>query len=183
MPSRASYSSGYRTTTTDANKSRAHPCTEQNFTLPSDPGRFVSECYPFTTIVGAQELGYAKERPRYKRRPKGVCSADFRTLRNAECDELIRRVNRLKEADPPINLCTHAKTRRLVAERSPVGQKDYKHREDLLDAALCAWTGALWTRWGEMRCQVLGRDEASNHGGRATIIAPARPEQRLVIRE
>ena len=33
MPSRTSYSSGYRTTTTDANKSRAHPCTEQNFTL------------------------------------------------------------------------------------------------------------------------------------------------------
>ena len=150
---------------------------------PSDPGRFVSECYPFTTIVGAQELGYAMERPRYKRRPKGMSSADFRTLRNAECDELIRRVNRLKEADPPINLCTHAETRRLVAERSPAGQKDYKHREDLLDAALCAWTGALWTRWGEMRCQALGRDEASNNGRRATIIAPARPEQRLLIRE
>ena len=34
MPSRTSYSSGYRTTTTDSNQSRAHPCTEQNFTLP-----------------------------------------------------------------------------------------------------------------------------------------------------
>ena len=33
MPSRTSYSSGYRTTTTDSNQSRAHPCTEQNFTL------------------------------------------------------------------------------------------------------------------------------------------------------
>ena len=33
MPFRTSYSSGYRTTTTDANRSRAHPCTEQNFTL------------------------------------------------------------------------------------------------------------------------------------------------------
>ena len=33
MPSRTSYSSGYRPTTTDSNQSRAHPCTEQNFTL------------------------------------------------------------------------------------------------------------------------------------------------------
>ena len=31
--SRTSCSSGYRTTTTVANKSRAHPCTEQNLTL------------------------------------------------------------------------------------------------------------------------------------------------------
>ena len=149
---------------------------------PSDPGRFVSECYPFTTIVGAQELGYARERPRYKRKPKGMSSADFRTLRNAECDELIGRVARLNEADPRLDLCTHPETRRLVAERSPSTQKDYKHREDLLDAALCAWTAALWTRWGEMRCQVLGRDEAPSDGRRATIIAPARPEQRPVIR-
>ena len=41
MPSRTSYSSGYRTTTTDANKSRAHPCTEQNFTL--QPGVIAAE--------------------------------------------------------------------------------------------------------------------------------------------
>ena len=33
MPSRTSYSSGYRPTTTDSNQSRAHSCTEQNFTL------------------------------------------------------------------------------------------------------------------------------------------------------
>ena len=33
VPSRTSYSSGYRTTTTDANQSRAHPCTEQNLAL------------------------------------------------------------------------------------------------------------------------------------------------------
>ena len=36
MPSRTSYSSGYRPTTTDSNQSRAHSCTEQNFTLVRD---------------------------------------------------------------------------------------------------------------------------------------------------
>ena len=39
MPSRTSYSSGYRPTTTDSNQSRAHPCTEQNFTLRAQPLR------------------------------------------------------------------------------------------------------------------------------------------------
>ena len=32
VPSPSSHSTGYRTTTTDSNQSRAHPCTEQNFT-------------------------------------------------------------------------------------------------------------------------------------------------------
>ena len=145
---------------------------------PTGPGRFVSECYPYTTIVGACELGYAKERPRYKRKPPSMSTADFRPLRNAECDELIRRVDRLKDADPPMDLSTHCETHRLVAERSPDKRKDYKHREDLLDAALCAWTAALWSRWGETRCQVLGLDEMPSNRRRATIVAPVRPKQR-----
>ena len=33
VTSPSSHSTGYRTTTTDSNQSRAHPCTEQNFTL------------------------------------------------------------------------------------------------------------------------------------------------------
>ena len=33
MTSPSSHSTGYPTTTTDSNQSRAHPCTEQNFTL------------------------------------------------------------------------------------------------------------------------------------------------------
>ena len=145
---------------------------------PGGPGRFVSECYPYTTIVGAYELDYAKERPRYKRKPPRMPMVDFRPLRNAECDELICRVARLKDADPPMDLLTHPETRRLVAEKSPEKAKDYKHREDLLDAAICAWTAALWTRWGETRCQVLGRDEFPTNRRCATIVAPARPEQR-----
>ena len=145
---------------------------------PVTEGRFVSECYPYTTIVGARELGYTKERPRYKRKPKGKSMADFRPLRNAECDELIRRVAHLEDADPPMYLHTHPDTWKLVEEKSPNKDKDYKHREDLLDAALCAWTAALWTRWGKKRCQVLGLDDATPSSVEATIIAPARPEQR-----
>ena len=217
---------------------------------PAPHGRFVSECYPYTTIVGACELGYTEQRPRYKRQPKGMSMADFRPLRNSECDELIRRLARLKYADPPMDLCTHPgagrpgswrsspgrragcgklctefgdlrrrhdgrarglrgvrvlvveqqwrqrpahvpfhvirqhtatrarETRRLVAEQSPAERRAYKHREDLLDAALCAWTAALWSRYGEGRCQVLGFDDVPINGARPTIIAPARPEQR-----
>ena len=36
VTSPSSHSTGYRTTTTDSNQSRAHPCTEQNFTLDLD---------------------------------------------------------------------------------------------------------------------------------------------------
>ena len=131
---------------------------------------------PARLVVPA--MAYTEQRPRYKRQPKGMSMVDFRPLRNSECDELIRRLARLKYADPPMDLCTHPETRRLVAEQSPAERRAYKHREDLLDAALCAWTAALWSRYGEGRCQVLGFDDVPINGARPTIIAPARPEQR-----
>lgn len=145
---------------------------------PAGPGRFVSECYPYTTIIGTSELGFDEERPRYKRKPPRMSMAEFRPPRNAECDELIRRTALLRHADPPIDLLSHPQTRQLVMNKSPERARDYKHREDLLDAALCAWTAALWTRWGESRCQVLGADETPTHRSRATIIAPTRQDQR-----
>lgn len=50
---------------------------------------------------------------------------------------------------------------------------------NLLDAAVCAWTAALWQRDGLQRCQVLGGAEHDGAGGQlATIVAPARREQR-----
>ena len=133
---------------------------------------------PYTTIVGARELSHVDQRPRYKRKPRRMRVGDFRPLRAAECDELIRRVVSLKDADPPMQLDTPPETRRLVTEPSPLSDGDYKHREDLLDAAICAWTAALWARWGEARCQVLGLDEAPGDGIPATIIAPCRPARR-----
>ena len=64
-----------------------------------------------------------------------------------------------------------------MTEQSPLKDADYKHREDLLDATLCAWTAALWAGWGEARCQVLGLDEPPRDGMRAAIIAPFRHAQ------
>ena len=142
---------------------------------PTRPGRFVSECYPYTTIVGTAELGYDTERPRYKRKPKRMRIAEFRPLRAAACDELVRRVAALKRADPPMTLESHPETRRLVTENSPTDDKAYKHREDQLDAAICAWTAALWLRWGTTRCQVLGVGNTSPGDRLATIIAHIRP--------
>jgi predicted RNase H-like nuclease len=142
-------------------------------------GRVVSECYPYTTIVGAEELGYAQpdKRPAYKRRPKGMKIADFRPRRAVSCDELLNRMASLANADPPLDLQSNQETRELLTSESPTDDRLYKHREDLLDAALCAWTASLWTKWGTQRCQVLGDEQVAGTKV-GTIIAPARPEQR-----
>jgi hypothetical protein len=86
----------------------------------------------------------------------------------------------LPVAEDPLDLRSHAVTAALLDEPSPLEQGPYKHREDLLDAALCAWTAAIWHRHGEARTQVLGATaEPDAEGRRPTIVAPARPEQRL----
>jgi predicted RNase H-like nuclease len=146
---------------------------------PPHTGHALSECYPYATIVGAEELGYEDARPPYKRRAKGMRAAQFFPMRIAACDELIRRVSDLAMADPPMDLASHPRTRALIEEPSPRNASAYKPREDLLDAAICAWTAALWHRHGDRRCQVLGGVEHDGAGGPiATIITPARPEQR-----
>jgi len=145
---------------------------------PPASGRVVSECYPYTTLVGVAELSYDSERPRYKRPPKGMPSAAWRPLRAAACHELIRRLATLERADPPLDLRTHPETRRLMDEPSPLDRVRYKRREDLLDAVVSAWTAAFWHRHGPERCQLLGVPPGASPGTPlATIIAPARPEQ------
>ncbi|MDH6236336.1 DUF429 domain-containing protein [Cryobacterium sp. CG_9.6] len=139
------------------------------------------ECYPYTTLVGASVFGYEIERPRYKRFNASLPTpAERRAFRIAECDELLQRMLRLTDARPALDLRSHPLTAALVDEPSPLNIAAYKHREDLLDAALCAWTAALWTQFGRERCQVLGETDAPDAEGRIpVIIAPARPEQRL----
>jgi predicted RNase H-like nuclease len=146
-------------------------------TGPPAAGRHLAECYPYTTIVGAPELGYAEHRPPYKR--VRLPAAQAWPIRTAACDELLCRTASLRHADPPMDLRSHPETRRLLDEPSPPRPTAYKQREDLLDAALCAWTAALWHRHGDVRCQVLGAGDPATDGGRVpTMIAPARPEQR-----
>jgi predicted RNase H-like nuclease len=142
-------------------------------------GRFVSECYPYTTLVGAPELGYDRERPLYKRKPHALSVAEWRPIRAAACDELVRRLAALRTASPPLDVRSYPATKRLL-RGSPLDDREYKHHEDLIDALLAAWTAALWYAHGLTRCQVLGSDDqlVDERGGRATIIAPARPEQR-----
>jgi predicted RNase H-like nuclease len=141
-------------------------------------GRVLSECYSYTTLVGAFEFGYETERPRYKRKPPRLTAAVWRPERAVTCDGLIDRIRRLATADPPLLLESHPVTRRLVEEPSPLRDAAYKHREDLIDGVLCAWTAALWSRHGLARCQVLGRPDRPGDGPAATIIAPARAGQR-----
>jgi predicted RNase H-like nuclease len=138
---------------------------------PPTTGRWLYEVFPYTTLVGAVELGYERERPVYKRKPRHLAPSAFRELRAATCDDLIARVDALRTADPPIDVRAHPTTATLLAEPTPLADRAAKHREDLLDAVLCAWTGLLWLRHGLTRCQVLGEPPA-------TILAPARDEQR-----
>jgi len=149
---------------------------------PPASGRVISESFPHCTLVGAAELGYDGERPRYKRQPRRLPVAEWRPRRAATCDELIRRLGRLASADPPLRLDSHPVTRQLAGEPSPLSDVAYKHREDLIDALLCAWTAALWVRHGLRRCQVLGLPDGAAAGTAAapaaTIIVPARPGQR-----
>lgn len=150
--------------------------------IPGPPrsGRIVSECYPYTTIVGADALGYERERPLYKRKPRGLTAAAWRPVRAAACDVLVQRLAELRNASPPLNLRSHPVTAQLLDEASPVNDRAYKHREDLIDACLAVWTAALWIQHGADACQVLGEHDVfvDDQGRRATIIAPARPQQR-----
>ena len=145
---------------------------------PPARGRALSECYPYTTLVGAPELGYDVARPTYKRRPRAVPTPQWRSVRAEVCDDLVARVARLASADPPMDLTSHPVTATLVAEPSPLVDRAYKHREDLLDAALAAWTAALWVRHGTGACQVLGEPRGEDGRAAATIVVAARPEQR-----
>lgn len=120
-------------------------------------------------------------RPRYKRKPRRMSSDAFRPIRAGECDELIRRISRLPSWVSPPNLQAYPATGALVAEPSPLQDAQYKHREDLLDAVICAWTALLWASQGGERCQVLGCEDAESGGLRATIVAPARTEQRRAV--
>ncbi len=142
---------------------------------PPTTGHHFSECYPYTTLVGAHELGYDDERPVYKRKPKKMPVAVFRPKRAIVCDDLIARLDGLAKTGLSLQLRSHPVTGALLREKSPTVDKEYKHREDLIDAAICAWTGLLWLRHGMERCQILG-DRHEPNGG--TIIAPARASQR-----
>jgi len=148
---------------------------------PPSGGRFISETYPYTTLVGAAELGYDAKRPRYKRKPPRVPVAAWRAGRARNCDVLISRLGQLADADPPLVLQSHPVTKELAEKPSPVTDVAYKHREDLIDALLCAWTASLWARHGLGRCQVLGLPANPGHEFAATIIAAARPEQRKQV--
>jgi predicted RNase H-like nuclease len=147
---------------------------------PPRSGRAMSECYPYTATVGALELGYDTERPLYKRKPKRLPVSVWRQERAANCRVLIERIASLRAAVPPLDLASHPETARLTSEPSPIDDRSYKHREDLIDACLAAWSGLLWAYAGEERCQILGADDSltDDRGRRATIIAPARLTQR-----
>ncbi|WP_285028089.1 DUF429 domain-containing protein [Plantibacter sp. ME-Dv--P-122b] len=137
------------------------------------------EAYPHTTLVGAEEFGYPDARPRYKRLDPGLPVAERRRRRAEVCDDLVSRLQALTSATPPLDLDTHPVTAHLIAEPSPLKESAHKHREDLIDAAICAWTASAWFCWGLERFQILGASDAPDDRGRVpSLLAMARAEQR-----
>lgn len=138
------------------------------------------ECYPYTTLVGIDVFGYDDERPRYKRLNRALPPAEARVRRAAATDDLLRRLDRLRTSDPPLDMRSHHETAALAASPTPTrGDRERKHREDLIDAALCAYTAAYWHRHGPERTQALGTDDTAHRdrdarGRVASIVAPAR---------
>lgn len=47
-------------------------CYSDGRSGPPGDGLWCCECYPYTTLVGAGELGHDLERPRYKRKPRSM---------------------------------------------------------------------------------------------------------------
>ncbi|KQS08284.1 hypothetical protein ASG04_14340 [Curtobacterium sp. Leaf183] len=145
-------------------------------------GPAVFECYPYTTLVGVEELGYDAERPRYKRLDTALPAPDARARRAVAFDDLVRRL-RETPLDPPLVLDAHPLTAAL-ADPSVLHGPTHKHREDLLDGVLCAWTAAFWDRHGDQRVQVLGgdpdlpSDPLDEAGRKPVVITPARGSQR-----
>jgi predicted RNase H-like nuclease len=142
--------------------------------------RTMVECYPYTTLVGAPELGFAGMKPRYKRLAPLLATADRRPHRAVEFRAVLDAVAGLAHADPPLDMASHPRAAALVADGPAIVERQHKHLEDLLDGLICAWTAAYWARHGTARSQVLGATDpvVDALGRRGTIIAPARPHQR-----
>ena len=140
---------------------------EDGLVGPPATGLRVSECYPYTALVGA--LGFAP-RPAYKRRPKAVPTPDWRTHRAGQFRRIVTALVDVAPTLAPLDITSHDMTAALL-DNPPTNNQDYKHQEDLLDAVLCAWTAQLWLRHGTERCQVL-RGQTSVTGAVASIIAP-----------
>ncbi|MWJ41619.1 DUF429 domain-containing protein [Clavibacter michiganensis subsp. michiganensis] len=142
--------------------------------------RTMIECYPYTTLVGAPELGFDAMKPRYKRLAPLLATADRRRHRAAEFRMVLDAVAGLADADPPLDVSTHPRAAALVADGPAIVERQHKHLEDLLDGLICAWTAAYWARHGLARSQVLGATDpvVDERGRRGTIVAPARPHQR-----
>jgi len=81
--------------------------------------------------------------------------AKFWPQRLRAWDDIVGRLAALADGDPPLDIDSHEATRALRDTPGIGGAQAYKKAEDLLDAAICAWTAALWHRH-EAKCAVLG---------------------------
>jgi predicted RNase H-like nuclease len=112
--------------------------------------RVLLEVYPHPALIEAFGL---EERLLYKAKP-GVGPAGRRTgLRN-----LARLIDALALADPPLIGPT-------VEVPEDARGRELKRIEDSLDARICAWIAAVWTRHGRERVQLHG----SSAGGHIAV--------------
>jgi hypothetical protein len=102
----------------------------------------VLECDAETFPFPVDEFDYASW-------PPEVCGhatrARSRTPRlAAACDDLVRRLDLLISAHPPMDLHSSTLTAALLTEPAPTSGAGLEQRLGLLNALLCAWAASSW---------------------------------------
>ena len=145
-----------------------------------ESARRVSECYPYTTLVGACELGHDRAQPLYKRKPRRLPAAEWRPVRAAARDERIRRIDARSQARGQCSICAPTPSHRAFSNHPR--SRTWLTSTGRIRSTRCSPRGPrrFGTATVSARCQVLGADDPliDERGAHATIIAPARQEQR-----
>jgi predicted RNase H-like nuclease len=121
------------------------------------------EVYPHPATVALFDLPFTLK---YKAR-RG------RTLdtRRAAFRELVRLVETLDQADPPLDVTSSPRWAHLAGGVEVAGASELDRLEDELDAYLCAYIALYYWTHGLSRCRVVG-DTADGY-----IVTPVTPQQ------
>ncbi|MEN3341672.1 MAG: hypothetical protein V7644_1076 [Actinomycetota bacterium] len=127
------------------------------------PVRRAIEVYPHTAIVALLGLTSTLK---YKAKPGRSLAS-----RSLALAELLRHLESLRQADPPLDVAAAARWRELgETVRSPGSGAELARAEDEIDAYVCASIALYYWRHGSARCRVAGDLE------QGYIITPVTPE-------
>jgi predicted RNase H-like nuclease len=119
------------------------------FFAPGVPLRRAIEVYPHTAIVALFDLASTLK---YKAKPGRTLASRSQALA-----ELLRHLETLCDADPPLDVTVARRWRELNrVVRNPGSGAALARAEDEIDAYVCAYTGLYYWTHGADRCRVAG---------------------------